>query len=78
MRAWVTKGAVRLIAEKYPKTGALPVHQLTAMEMGLLMSLRGRTFKARDYCNAPSSKKGTKKGTLEIYLTEVKEDVSEN
>ena len=49
---------------------------LTQMEKEMLMSLRGRTFKARDCCNAPSSKKGTKKGTLEIYLVEVKEDIS--
>ena len=78
MRAWITKGAVRIIAEEYPKTGELPVEILTQMEKEMLMSLRGRTFKARDSCNAPSSKKGTKRGTLEIYLTEVKEDVSEN
>ena len=71
MRAWVTKGAVKLTAEEYPKTGELPVDILTQMEKDMLRSLCGRVFKARDRCNAASSKKGIKKGTLELYLTEI-------
>ena len=76
MRAKTSKGGIRLIAEEAPPQGDLPVEILTEMEKDQLRGLRGRTFKALDYCNQPSSKKGTRKGTLELYLVEVKEDVS--
>jgi len=78
VRAWVTKGAIRLIAEEVSPQGKIPVEVLTEMEKDLLRGLCGRTFKAADYCNQPSSKKGTKKGTLEIYLTEVNINISES
>jgi len=62
MRAWVTERSVRLIAEE----------SYEDMEVALLHSLRGRTFKAMDYtCKS----EGYQKGRAEIYLMEVK-DVS--
>ena len=73
MRAWISKGGIRLIAEEVSPQGSLPVEILTEGEMDLLRGLRGRTFRAADYCNAPSSKKGVRKGMLEIYLEEVVE-----
>ena len=76
MRAKISKGGIRLIAEEVLPQGDLPVEILTEMEIDQLRGLRGRTFKAFDYCNQPSSKKGTRKGILELYLVEVKEDVS--
>lgn len=76
MRAKISKGGIRLIAEEVTPTGDLPVEIFTKMEKDQLRGLRGRTFRAIDYCNQPSSKKGTRKGTLELYLEEVKTSVS--
>jgi len=76
MRAKISKSGIRLIAEEATPTGNLPVEIFTEMEKDQFRGLCGRTFRAIDYCNRPSSKKGTRKGTLELYLEEVKEDVS--
>ena len=57
MRAWVTSGAIRLIAD-------------TDDETGLLRELPNRVFKAMEYvCKS----EGHRKGKSEIYLTEVKD-----
>lgn len=56
MRAWITKGSIRLIAD-------------TDDETDLLRELPNRVFKAMEYiCES----QGHRKGKTEIYLTEVK------
>jgi len=56
MRAWISKGAIRLIADN-------------EMERDMLSSIKTRSFKAMDYvCKS----EGYQKGFAEIYLNEVK------
>lgn len=63
MRAWITKGAIRLIAE-------------TDLEASMLRSTVNKNFRSMSYVCSPSSYKGDHKGIAELYLDEVKETVS--